>query len=234
LLAGAVAVDTGVVDPDSVALEVARAWNWVHPKYRPAATTTTAAAAHRAFLLPPLDDSAVTPPNEKEGAAGIEVEDSFMPGSAVFSKGDSAPPVAVDADGTPVDRAGAGALAAPVPNVALPVFEAAGNGVVEAFTTSCEYDTLASSEELGGSGGATGLESGGTDTFLTAGLNAAGVAGATFRTGAAAETSPSISTASSPCVVEVELATAELADWAGLAACQGADGRGIGTVELEG
>ena len=233
MLAGAVAVDTGVVDPDSVALEVARAWNWVHPKYRLAATTTTAATAHRAFLLPSLDDSAVTPPNEKEGVAGIEVEDSFMPGSAVFSKGDSAPLVAVDADGTAVDRAGAGALAAPVPNVALPVFETVGNGV-EALTTSCECDVLASTEELGEGGGMPGLEVGGTDTFLTPGLNAAGVAGATFRTEAAAETSPSISNASSPCVAEVELATAELADWAGLAACEGADGRGIGTVELEG
>ena len=144
--------------------------------------TAAAAMPISAFLLPPLDDSAASaPPYEKEGdaAAVTETEDSFMPDSGALSKDASAVLAPLKAAGSTTagsapDRAGAGALAAPVPNAALPMLKAA-------------------EVELGATGGATALEIGETGTFLSAGLNAIGATGAAFRAEGAAEASPSIS-----------------------------------------
>jgi hypothetical protein len=154
-----------VVDPESLETPVVPAWNRVQPAYRPTATTTAAAMPTSAFLLPPLDGSAA-PPNVKEGKA--ELEDSLIPDLPALSKGTTVSPAALDAAGSTTakceeDRAGAGALAVPVPNPALPTGE---------------------------TGGATALKLGATGTFLTAGLESGGAAVAAFR---AAASSPSIS-----------------------------------------
>jgi hypothetical protein len=196
--------DAGVAVFESLEVGVVRPRNCVQPMYKPAATTAAAATPSNALLLPPPDDSgASAAPNKKdgEGAPVTKPEESFMPDPEACSNGTSAPLATLDVAGSTTvesagDRAGAAALAAPVPKAGLPVTEATFDADVEALTRSGTRGALVTTEDELDETTGTDLEIGGTGTFLTAGLNPVGETAAAFHFAAAGEVSWSRSSGS--------------------------------------
>ena len=126
-----------IVDDAWLAVGFAFPEKWLYAAYPNTATSTTAAIAMKIFVRPrSASGSALAPPNVKDGA-GAEVDSAK---AGVLSTGAEGVSIAfckalagISAGGTSVSRAGAGALAAPLPKLLEGVAAgalAAGAGIV--------------------------------------------------------------------------------------------------------
>ena|ERR1700722_5336966 len=135
--------------------------------------STTATSPSRIFLLPPDSSGALAPPKVNEGAGASEVEDvaSSVPDDAVLAAISlSAVPeltVVSAAEAGCASRAGAGALAAPLPAHRAGGVEGAGKAAAAGFEIGFN------SAEIAGAAGAENTGVGADGKFAAAGALAA-------------------------------------------------------------
>jgi hypothetical protein len=127
-----------IVDDAWLAAGFAFPEKWLYAAYPNTATSTTAAIAMKIFVRPlSASGSALAPPNVKDGAgAGVDSASAgvLSTGAEAVSRLAACEALAgISAGGTSVSRAGAGALAAPLPKLLEGVAAgalAAGAGIV--------------------------------------------------------------------------------------------------------